>query len=188
MQFFVKLLGVILMFSLFGFGAKAADQPAGAAYQYSFRVLNKDAPLPLADYRGKVILVVNVASQCGFTKQYAALEKLYETFRDQGLVIIGVPSNDFGGQEPGTADQIAHFCQLNFGVTFPMADKEVVSGDDAHPFYLWARQQLGALAAPKWNFHKYLIARDGRLVDWFSTVTAPDAPKLVQAVERELKR
>ena len=163
-----------------------AEPQAGSAYDYSFRTLVGENPLPLSDYAGKVILVVNTASQCGFTPQYEGLEALYNRFKDQGLVIIGVPSNDFGAQEPGTGAEIAKFCKLNYGVTFPMAAKEVVTGDEAHPFYQWARQTLGFGTGPKWNFHKYLIDRQGRLIDYFNSTTAPDADRLVTAVEKAL--
>lgn len=169
--------------AFFGFGAHAQT---GSAYDYSFQKLTGGEPLPLSDYRGKVVMIVNVASKCGFTKQYDGLEALYKKYQDRGFVIIGVPSNDFGGQEPGSSSEIADFCRLNFGVTFPMAAKEVVSGDNAHPFYKWAKQTLGFGTAPKWNFHKYLIGRDGRLVDYFFTTTAPDNARLTAAVEREL--
>lgn len=164
----------------------ATSLQAKTAYDFSFRVLHSDKPLPLAEYKGKVILVVNTASKCGFTPQFAGLEKLYKEYKDQGLVIIGVPSNDFGQQEPGNSKEIASFCQINYGVSFPMTDKEVVSGKDAHPFYIWARKELGFGSAPKWNFHKYLIGRDGHLITYFYSITAPDASRLVNAVKQAL--
>jgi glutathione peroxidase len=157
-----------------------------SAYVYSFTTLRGHEPLPLSQFKGQVVLVVNTASQCGFTPQYKALEELYQRYKDQGLVILGVPSNDFGGQEPGTDEQISTFCQVNYGVSFPMVSKEVVSGKNAHPFYLWARQQLGFGTAPKWNFHKYLIDRNGRLVDYFYSTTAPNANRFISAIEKAL--
>ena len=157
-----------------------------SAYSFSFHALQGHAELPLESYRGKVLLVVNTASQCGFTPQYEGLEKLYQTYKDRGLVIVGVPSNDFGGQEPGSSDEIAHFCKLNYGVSFPMAAKEVVGGDQAHPFYKWAREQKGFIGAPKWNFHKYLMNRQGELVDYFHSTTHPDSPKLIGEIEKLL--
>jgi glutathione peroxidase len=178
------ILGVMLMF---GFtGAKAAEAQKGSAYDYRFKTLIGEEPLPLVQFRGKVILVVNTASQCGFTRQYSGLQKLYDDYKDKGLVILGVPSNDFGGQEPGSSEEIATFCKLNYGVTFPMASKEVVSGDAAHPFYRWARDSLGFGTAPKWNFHKYLIGRDGILIDHFNSTTAPDSESLIKAIEEAL--
>lgn len=160
--------------------------PDKTAYDFAFQKLEEDGALPLKQFEGKVILIVNTASQCGFTPQYEGLEKLYTSYKDQGLVIVGVPSNDFGAQEPGTAQEIAHFCKINYGVTFPMAAKEVVSGDAAHPFYLWARESLGFGTAPKWNFHKYLIDRHGTLIDYFNSTTAPEATSVKQAIEKAL--
>lgn len=171
---------------MFPFTKAKAEPHKGSAYDYSFTTLVGEAPLPLSQFKGKVILIVNTASNCGFTKQYEGLQKLYDTYKDKGLVILGVPSNDFGEQEPGSSGEIAQFCKLNYGVTFPMATKQVVSGDDAHPFYQWAREVLGFGTAPKWNFHKYLVARDGTLVDHFNSTTAPDAARLVEAVETAL--
>jgi glutathione peroxidase len=162
-------------------------KPHDNAYDFSFYTLVGHHPLPLASFKGKVIIVVNTASKCGFTPQYAGLEKLYEKYKDRGLVILGVPSNDFGGQEPGTDEKIANFCQLNFGVSFPMTAKEVVSGEKAHPFYRWAREKLGFGSAPKWNFHKYLINRKGELINYYYSITAPDAPRFVKAIEKALK-
>lgn len=156
------------------------------AYGFTFKTLIGQKPLPLAQFRGKVVLVVNTASQCGFTGQYAPLEKLYERYKERGLVILGVPSNDFGAQEPGSNEEIASFCKLNYGVSFPMAAKEQVSGDAAHPFYLWAKQVLGFGTAPKWNFHKYVIDRHGKLVDHFNSTTAPDNDRLIAALEQLL--
>lgn len=185
-------MGVLMgIMSILGLGAgqtASASAEAQTAYDFTFTKLMEEGQLPLAEFKGKVVLVVNTASECGFTGQYAGLEKLYETYKDQGLVVIGVPSNDFGGQEPGSNKQIAEFCELNYGVSFPMAGKEVVSGAQAHPFYKWAKAKLGFGTAPKWNFHKYVISRDGELVDYFNSTTAPDSPRLIKAVEAELAK
>jgi glutathione peroxidase len=143
-------------------------------------------PLPASTFAGKAVVVVNTASFCGFTKQYAGLQALYDKYRDKGLVVLGVPSNDFGGQEPGKESKIKEFCETNFNIDFPMTTKQKVKGADAHPFYKWAADQVGLIGSPKWNFHKYLIAPDGSLKDWFSTTTAPDAAKLTKAIERVL--
>jgi glutathione peroxidase len=158
------------------------------AYDFSFTSLTSNEPLALSSYKGKVIMVVNTASKCGFTGQYEGLEKLYKTYKDKGLVIIGVPSNDFGAQEPGTKEDIATFCKKNYGVTFPMADKEIVSGANAHPFYKWAYDVLGFGTAPKWNFHKYVIGRDGQLVDYFNSTTEPNAPNVIKVIESTLDK
>jgi glutathione peroxidase len=147
-------------------------------------------PLRTADYKDRVVLLVNTASLCGFTGQYKGLEELWRRYKDfggkdRGLVVLGVPSNDFGGQEPGSAAEIKRFCEAGFDVTFPLADKQVVSGPAAHPLYRWAAAQTGALGTPSWNFHKILIGRDGRIVDWFSAAGGM-GPKLNHAIERAL--
>jgi glutathione peroxidase len=168
------------------FTSHAIQASAGSAYDYGFTTLIGNKPLPLAQYKGKVLLVVNTASECGFTPQYKGLEALYEKYSARGLVVIGVPSNDFGSQEPGSSEKIANFCQVNYGVSFPMAAKVHVKGDEAHPFYQWAREQFGILGAPKWNFHKYLVDGNGQLVDYFHSTTEPESPKVVKAIEAAL--
>ena len=159
-----------------------------SAYNFSFHTLATNQLLPLSKFKGKVILIVNTASNCGFTSQYEDLEKLYETYKDNGLVILGVPSNDFGGQEPGSNQEIANFCKANYGVTFPMTAKEKVSGQDAHDFYKWAKQTLGFGTGPKWNFHKYLINRHGQLVDYFNSTTSPSNRRVIKAIQRALSQ
>jgi len=141
--------------------------------------------LTTADFKGKVVLLVNTASFCGFTGQYKDLESLYRRYKDKGFAVLGVPSNDFGEQEPGTNAEIKKFCEANFDVTFPLADKEVVSGDKAHALYRWAARQTGPLGVPTWNFHKILIGRDGRIVDWF-TAAGGMGLKLNHAIEAAL--
>jgi glutathione peroxidase len=144
--------------------------------------------LPLKQFAGKAVLVVNTASMCGYTPQYADLQALWEQYRDRGLVVLGVPSNDFGGQEPGSAEQIKDFCAVNFAVDFPRTAKQAVTGAKAHSFYQWARRELGSAAVPRWNFHKYLVAPDGRLADWFSTSTSPRSERVVKAVQAVLPK
>lgn len=165
--------------------AAADDQTVATAYDFGFTSI-EGQPLPLKTFSGKAVLVVNTASRCGFTPQYADLQAVWERYRERGLVVLGVPSNDFGGQEPGTEAEIKRFCKVNFAVDFPMTAKVHVKGDEAHPFYKWAKQRLGALAQPRWNFHKYLISPDGELVDWFSTITSPSAEKVTRAIEQHL--
>lgn len=172
------------MIGLFSAPVKSAE----LAGSFTFDALMSEDPIALSDYDGKVLLVVNTASKCGFTGQYEGLEALYQQYKEQGLVIIGVPSNDFGAQEPGTHEDIAEFCKLNFGVSFPMTAKYAVTGDNAHPFYRWARDVKGFSGAPKWNFHKYLVGRDGKLIDYFHSTTSPDASSLVNAVEEALSQ
>ena len=154
------------------------------AYAFSFAGLNgKD--IKLADFAGKPLLVVNTASLCGYTPQYAGLQDLWTRFRERGLVIIGVPSNDFGAQEPGEANDIEHTAHQGYGVTFPLAAKADVKGLKSHPFYKWAAAER-PLETPRWNFHKYLIGRDGLLAAAFSTQTEPTDPRVIAAIEKEL--
>ena len=153
---------------------------------FIFERLSGGDPISLSDYAGQVVMVVNTASNCGLTSQYEGLEQLFQTYQDRGFVIVGVPSNDFGGQEPGSDSEIAQFCKLNFGVSFPMTSKYTVRGKAAHPFYKSARKILGFGTGPKWNFHKYLIGRDQQLFDYFHSTTAPDARRVIQAVENAL--
>lgn len=144
-------------------------------------------PLPTGTYKGQVVLLVNTASLCGFTGQYRGLEALWRKYKDKGLVVLGVPSNEFGGQEPGSKEEIKRFCEATFDVTFPLADKQSVIGPDAHPLYRWAAAQTGPLGTPSWNFHKILIGRDGRVIDWFTAMSGV-GPKLDSAIEAALAR
>lgn len=161
--------------------------PANAKNAHDVTFENIDGgTLDLADYRGKVILLVNTASQCGFTPQYKALQALWESYRARGLVVIGVPSNDFGGQEPGANTQIKQFCDINYGIDFPMTEKVVATGPDMHPYYQWVRKAGGKLAMPRWNFYKHLIDTEGNFVTWFASTTAPDAQKIRNAIEKLL--
>ncbi|PWR19586.1 glutathione peroxidase [Zavarzinia compransoris] len=159
---------------------------AETAFDFAFRKL-EGGELPLSAYRGKALLVVNTASFCGFTSQYEGMVTLWNTYRDRGLVVIGVPSNDFN-QEPGNAGDIREFCDLTYGVDFPMADKEQVSGPGAHPFYAWAAATFGADKVPSWNFHKYLISPEGQIVAAYSGLTGPTAGSLTDAIEMVLPR
>lgn len=153
------------------------------AYTFIFRTLDGQHLMPLSDFRGKVLLIVNTASLCGFTPQYQGLETLYSLYKERGLVVIGVPSNEFGSQEPGSPKEIASFCTKKYHITFPLTAKECVTGKNAHPFYLSAKAELGMLKAPKWNFHKYLIDRNGQLVDYFASTTSPLALRVIKAIE-----
>lgn len=155
------------------------------AHAFTFEAIDGGA-LPLAQFYGRAVLVVNTASQCGFTGQYEGLQALWTRLRPRGLSIVGVPSNDFAGQEPGSNAQIQAFCKLNYGVDFPLAARTVVRGPEAHPFYAWAERELGASARPAWNFHKILIGRDGRALAAFPSRVAPDAPELLQAIDAAL--
>ena len=140
----------------------------------------------LDQYKGKTILLVNVASKCGFTKQYTGLQELFEKYRDKGFYVIGVPSNQFGGQEPGSNAEIKNFCETNFNITFPLTDKVDVKGDNAHEIYKWAKKNYGNSAVPKWNFHKILINRDGKIHETFGSFTDPLSKKIITNIENIL--
>lgn len=163
--------------------ATAGDCPA--LLRHTFPALQDGKPMPLCQYAGKVILVVNTASFCGFTGQYDGLEKLYARLGDKGLVVLGFPSNDFGDQEPGSEKEIAEFCRLTYGVEFPMVGKTVVKGSQANPFYRQLAEKSGS--RPLWNFHKYLINRDATQVVSFTSLTAPDSPELLKKIDQFLK-
>lgn len=166
-------------------GARAADAAPAcpATLQHTFPRLQDEKPQSLCQYSGKVVLVVNTASFCGFTGQYKGLEELYARYKDKGLVVLGFPSNDFA-QEKGSNKEIADFCENTFGVKFPMFAKSSVKGPEASPLFQQLAQQSGT--APRWNFHKYLLGRDGKVVDNYSSLTAPDNKGLVRAVEQQL--
>jgi glutathione peroxidase len=151
-------------------------------------------PLPAIDgtkhapalFQGKVVLLVNTASFCGYTGQYEDLQKLWTRYRGKGFVILGVPANDFGAQEPGSNEKIKAFCEENYGVDFPLLEKQTVIGANAHPLYRWAAAATGPAGVPRWNFHKVLIGRDGSLAAWFSTQTPPLDARITGAVEKAL--
>lgn len=183
----LKAFSMALLTSTASAVSAAESQQEGSAYDFSFTSID-GKPLPMTGFEGKAVLVVNTASFCGFTQQYKGLQALFEKYEPQGLVVLGVPSNDFGGQEPGSSEEIKTFCEGAFGITFPMTEKVPVTGASAHPFYKWAAETLGPKSAPGWNFHKYLISRDGRIVKSFYSGHAPDSKELVAAVEEELAR
>ena len=142
--------------------------------------------LSLSDFKGQTLLIVNVASNCGFTKQYNDLQNLYDNYKDKGFVVIGIPSNQFGAQEPGNNSEIKDFCETNFNITFPMTSKYDVKGDNAHPIYLWAKETFGSSTVPKWNFHKILINKNGKVEDTYASFTNPMSKKIVKKIEQIL--
>jgi len=162
-----------------------AEADRATAYQFEFAGLYTPR-LPMTAFAGEVVLVVNTASKCGFTPQYEGLQQIYTEYHAQGFEIVGVPANNFMGHEPGTTEEIREFCELNYGVTFPMAARTDVIGDSRHPFYAWAETQLGESAVPRWNFHKLLIGRDGRLIRAFPTRTEPTAQEVRDAITAAL--
>ena len=177
-----RLIVVVMLALGWQAGAVAADA-CPATLNHTFDRLQDEKPQSLCQYAGKVVLVVNTASYCGFTPQYQGLEALYGKYKDKGLVVLGFPSNDFS-QETGDNRQIAEFCENTFGVKFPMFAKSSVRGGEANPLYRQLAQATGR--APLWNFHKYLIGRDGKVVDSFTSLTAPDNAALVKQIEKQL--
>jgi glutathione peroxidase len=157
----------------------------GSAHDFDFKTIDGQ-PLPFAAFRDKVVLVVNTASACGLTPQYEGLESLYSEYKDKGLVVLGVPCNQFAGQEPGTEAEIKDFCETRFGVDFPLTAKADVKGEAARPFYKWAEAELGEPAIPIWNFHKILIGKDGQAIRAFGPQTAPTDGEVTQAIEKAL--
>ena len=171
---------------MFSFLNKAIAEYKEVFFDFSIQNINNEK-IELSQFKNKVILLVNVASNCGFTKQYSELQTLYENYKDKGLVIIGVPSNQFGGQEPGSNNEIKDFCETNFNITFPIMSKFDVKGDKAHPIYVWAEKNYGKPAVPKWNFHKILINMEGKIHSTYSSFTSPMNKKILNDIEKILK-
>lgn len=147
--------------------------------------------ISLSQYKGKVLLIVNTASRCGYTPQLKGLEELYKKYKDKGFVVLGFPSNDFGRQEPLEGEKIKEFCEVNYGVSFPVFEKIHVKGSKAHPLYkfLSQKKQFGLMSSePKWNFHKFLVDKEGKVVDFFFTITKPDSPKITRKIEKLLQQ
>ena len=182
----LKILILIVMINLFGNEKNVEAKYEKIAYDFTFKDLDGSS-LKLSDFKNKVIIAVNVASQCGFTKQYEDMQKVWEKYQTKGLIILGIPSNDFGEQEPGNSSEIKNFCEAKFGVTFPMTEKVIVKGQNAHPFYIWAKNNYGKSAVPKWNFHKIIIDKSGRVAETFSSLTNPSSKKFIDVVEKLIK-
>ena len=175
----IKLLLLIMIMSFFTVGA--SGNYSKLVYDFNFNDLD-GSELKLAEYKNKVIVVINVASQCGFTKQYDDMQKVWDQYQSKGIVMLGVPSNDFGNQEPGSSEDIKNFCEAKFGITFPMTEKVIVKGENAHPFYKWAKKNYGSSAVPKWNFHKIIINKNGKIADTFASITKPSSKKFIKAI------
>ena len=167
---------------MFGFFSKISATENGSAYNYEFNGIDGNS-IKLSDYKDNVIVVVNVASRCGYTPQYKDLQYLWSTYKSKNLVVIGVPTNNFR-QEPGSNKEIKDFCETNFGINFPMTEKINVIGNNSHPFYKWARKSFGIGAIPKWNFHKIIIGRDGKVAETFSSITKPSSKKFLKVIEK----
>jgi len=170
------------MFSFFNTGNAEYEK---IFFDFDIKDINEEK-LDLSTYKNKTVLLVNVASNCGFTKQYSELQELYEKYKDKGLIVLGVPSNQFGGQEPGSNNQIKDFCETNFNITFPMTGKFDVKGKNAHPIYMWANENHGKSSIPKWNFHKILINKEGKVEETYASFTKPMSKKLIKKIEEIL--
>ena len=176
----IKFFLLILMISFFS--TKVLSSYDQLAYDFNFKDLD-GSKIELNQFKNKVIVVVNVASQCGFTYQYEDMQKIWEKYQERGLIVLAVPSNDFGGQEPGNSEEIKTFCEAKFGITFPITEKVSVKGDNAHPFYKWAKNNHGSSAVPKWNFHKIIIDKSGKIYKTYSSVTNPSSKKFTDVLE-----
>jgi len=174
-----------LFFIMFSFFTKGNAQYDQLATEFSFKGVEGNS-INLAEYKEKVILVVNVASRCGFTNQYEGLQDLWSKYKDKGLIVIGVPSNNFR-QEPGSNKEIKDFCETTFGIDFPISEKLSVVGDKAHPFFVWAKKNYGPGAIPKWNFHKIIIGKNGKVANTFASITNPSSKRFISLIEEELK-
>ena len=170
---------------MFSFFNKTMSNNTETFFDLNVNSINGDV-LNLSKLQGKTILLVNVASNCGFTKQYEDLQNLHERYKNKGLIVIGMPSNQFGGQEPGSESEIKNFCETNFNITFQMTSKYDVKGDNAHPIYIWAKETFGKSTVPKWNFHKILINKEGKVEDTFASFTNPMSKKIINKLEEIL--
>ena len=184
MKKIINLL-IIILTVLFNFNIKVNSMENKKLYDIEIESITGEI-ISLSKYKGKTIFLVNVASNCGFTKQYDDLQKLWEKYREKDLIVIGMPSNQFGGQEPGSNTEIKDFCETNFNINFPMTSKQDVKGENAHEIYKWAKISYGKSAVPKWNFHKILINNEGIIVDTFASFTNPMSKKVISKIEKIL--
>ena len=182
-----RLLTAIGIFFLFITAEATVPDTTQNAHTFKFQGID-GGTIHLSDYAGKVVLVVNTASQCGFTPQYSQLQQLYDKYKDKGLVVLGVPSGNFMGQEFESETEVRSFTEKKFAITFPLTKISDVKGDNAHPFYRWAGEKAGFVGLPRWNFHKYLIDKQGNFASWFGTPTSPMGNSIAQAIEKELAK
>jgi glutathione peroxidase len=182
----LKNYSILLIFTImFSFFNKVDAEYKKLFFELNIENINGEE-LDLNQFRGKTVLLVNVASKCGFTKQYADLQSLYEKYINKGLVVVGIPSNQFGEQEPGSNKEIKDFCETNFNITFPLTDKVNVKGESAHEIYVWAKENYGSSTVPKWNFHKILINKEGKVQDTFNSFVKPLSKKIINSIEKIL--
>ena len=184
-MFYKNCLLILISLIMFSFFEKVDAQYEKVFFDLNIKNINNEI-INLSEFKGKTVLLVNVASKCGFTKQYTGLQTLYEKYKDKGFLVIGVPSNQFGGQEPGSNSEIKDFCETNFNITFPITDKVDVKGKNAHTLYKWAKKNHGNSTVPKWNFHKILINKEGKIQDTFNSFVAPLSDKITKLIELAL--
>ena len=177
---------ILIFFMIFSFINSAESYQGKSLYDFNFKSINGET-IKMEEYKNNVIIVVNVASRCGYTPQYEDLQFVWKKYRENNLIVLGVPTNNFK-QEPGTNEEIKNFCETNFGIDFPMTEKIDVIGTNAHPFYKWAKKNYGLGAIPKWNFHKIVIGKDGKIVDTFASFTKPTSKKFINLIEKEIKK
>ena len=176
---------LIIALIMFSFLNKTSASYEQLAHEFSFKSID-GGKINLQNYKGNVLVVVNVASRCGFTNQYEDLQNLWSNYKDKNLVVIGIPTNNFK-QEPGSNKDIKDFCETNFNIDFPMTEKMDVIGGNAHPFFKWAKENYGRSAIPKWNFHKIIIGKDGKVANTFASITKPSSKKFIDLIEKEIK-
>ena len=176
---------LIIFLLMFGILEKASANYSKLVYEFEFNGIDGNK-IKLSNFKNKVLVVVNVASRCGYTPQYEDLQMLWSNYKNKNLVVIGVPTNNFK-QEPGNNKEIKDFCETNFGINFPITEKTNVIGKDAHPFYKWAKKNHGIGAIPKWNFHKIIVGKNGKVVDTFASFTKPNSKKFLNLVQKEIK-
>jgi len=184
-KLYVLFIILILIIIMFSFSNKVLAKYEKVIYDFQIESITGEK-INFANYKKNPILLVNVASQCGFTKQYEDLQKLWEKYKDKGLIVIGLPSNQFGGQEPGSNSEIKNFCEVNFNINFPMTTKIDVKGENINPIYKWALENYGNKASPKWNFYKILINKDGKVEKTYSSMINPMSKKITNEIEKLL--
>ena len=162
----------------------SVDSSEKVFHDFTIESISGDT-INLSDYKSKVVLLVNTASKCGFTPQYSGLQKIYERYKNDGLIVFGVPTNDFN-QELSKDSDVKEFCEIRFGVEFPMSSIQPIRGENAHPIYKWIKSNVSVIGQPRWNFHKYLIGKDGKIINWFSSMTSPTSEGLVNQIETAL--
>ena len=173
---------ILISLIMFSFFEKSYAKYEKLFFDLSIKDIDNEV-IQLSKFRGKTILLVNVASKCGFTNQYTDLQSLYDKFKEKNFVVLAVPSNQFGGQEPGSNKEIKDFCETNFNITFPITNKVDVKGNDAHQLYKWAKENHGSSTVPKWNFHKILINKEGKIEDTFNSFINPLSDKIIKQIE-----